>query len=102
MYNSSVKYNYDSETTKETKEMNYKTINATSMGTMMGMVCPPIYECPEERVIHREFIHEVPHVCPVNTKIINHHVYKHTFSPCYTCSEENEICNISEGCPNNF
>ena len=38
------------------------------------------------------------HVCPVNTRIVNHHIYKHTFSPCYTCCEENEVCNITEPC----
>jgi hypothetical protein len=25
------------------------------------MMCPPIYECPKERCIHREIVHEVPH-----------------------------------------
>ena len=36
-------------------------------------------------------------VCPINTRIINHHIYKHTYSPCYTCCEENEVSNIEEG-----
>ena len=35
---------------------------------------------------------------PVNTRIINHHIYKHTYSPCYTCTEENEICNVHDNC----
>ena len=26
---------------------------------MPGMVCAPVYECPQERVIHREIMHEV-------------------------------------------
>lgn len=26
--------------------------------------CPPIYECPQERCVHREIIHEVPQVSP--------------------------------------
>lgn len=25
-----------------------------------GVVCPPVYECPVEKCIHREIIHEVP------------------------------------------
>lgn len=25
-----------------------------------GVVCPPIYECPQERVCHRYICHEVP------------------------------------------
>lgn len=70
--------------------------------TMTGMVCPPVYECPQERCIHRQIVHEVPHVCPVNTRIINHHIYKHTYSPCYTCTEENEVCNIQDNCPCKF
>ena len=67
-----------------------------------GVVCPPVYECPKERCVHREFVHEVPHVCPVNTRIINHHVYRHTYSPCYTCCEENVVSNINPGCCNTF
>ncbi len=65
--------------------------------SMPGIVCPPVYECPVERCVHRSFVHEVPHVCPVNTRIINHHIYRHTYSPCYTCCEENEVSNVQEG-----
>ena len=106
--------NYEVETNKETTTTN-KTKESQSMmmesGMNMGygmgysnagMMCPPIYECPQERVIHRQYIHNVPHVCPINTRIVNHHVYKHTYSPCYTCCEENEVCNVTEGCCNNF
>lgn len=64
----------------------------------MPQMCLPIYECPRERCVHREIIHNVPHVVPINTKIINHHIYKHTYSPCYTCTEENEVCNVNECC----
>ena len=67
-----------------------------------GMMCPPVYECPTERCVHRHIVHEVPHVCPINTRIINHHIYKHTYSPCYTCTEENEICNINDNCCGRF
>lgn len=67
-----------------------------------GMVLPPVYECGKERQIHRNIIHEVPHICPVNTRIINHHIYKHTYSPCYTCCEENVVCNVHEGSCCNF
>ena len=62
--------------------------------SMPGMVCAPIYECPQERVCHRYICHEVPHIMPCNTRIINHHVYRHTFTPTYTCCEENEISNV--------
>ena len=65
-------------------------------------MCAPIYECLEERCIHKQIIHDVPHVCPVNTRIINHHIYRHTYTPCYTCTEENEVCNVTCGCPGSF
>ena len=64
--------------------------------SLPGVVCPPVYECPEERVCHRYICHEVPHIKPCNTRIINHHVYRHTFTPCYTCCEENEFSNVYE------
>ena len=51
----------------------------------------------QERVINRTFVHEVPHVCPIHTRIINHHVYKHTYRPAYTCSEENVCSNVQCG-----
>lgn len=56
----------------------------------------PIFETPEETVCHRYMCYEVPHIKPCNTKIINHHIYKHTFTPVYTCQEENVCENIYE------
>ena len=70
--------------------------------TMPGVICPPVYECPQERCIHKQIVHEVPHIMPINTRIINHHIYRHTYSPCYTCTEENEVCNVTESCPCKF
>jgi len=49
--------------------MNNSYINSSYMNNlnygympevMPGIVCPPVYECPEERCIHREICHEVP------------------------------------------
>ena len=60
-------------------------------------MCPPIMECPQERCCHRYICHEVPHVIPCNTRIINHHVYRHTFTPSYTCCEENTCTNVQCG-----
>ena len=57
----------------------------------------PLNEGVQERVINRTFVHEVPHVCPIHTRIINHHVYKHTYRPAYTCSEENVCSNVQCG-----
>ena len=72
------------------------------MMNMIGCQMPPVYECPQERVCHKEIVHEVPHICPINTRIINHHIYRHTYTPCYTSCEENEICNVYDGCCNRF
>lgn len=56
----------------------------------------------QERVINRTFVHEVPHTCPIHTRIINHHVYKHTYRPVYTCSEENVCSNVQCGSCSQF
>lgn len=37
------------------------------------------------------------HVCPIKTRVINHHVYKHTYRPEYSCSEENTVTNVQCG-----
>ena len=65
---------------------------------MCGCACPPVYECPQERVI----VHEAPHVMPIHTKIINHHVYKHSYTPCYTMSECDTCENVYDPCCKNF
>lgn len=70
-----------------------------NMSMPMGSMCPPnmcmpIYECPEERVCHRYICYEVPHIKPCNTRIINHHIYRHTFTPAYSECEENVIENV--------
>ena len=62
----------------------------------------PIKEAVQEKCIHRTFVHEVPHVCPIHTRIINHHVFKHTYRPAYTCSEENVCSNVQCGSCCNF
>ena len=37
-----------------------------------------------------------------NVGIVNNHIYKHTYMPEYTCSEENICTNINDNCSNNF
>lgn len=54
----------------------------------------PVMECPKEVCCHRYIYHDVPHIMPMNTRIINHHVYRHSYIPEYTCCEENEYCNV--------
>ncbi len=71
-------------------------MNTNMMGynqPMAGSYSSPMVETPQERVVHRNFVHEVPHVCPINTRIINHHIYRHTYQPRYTCCEENVVTN---------
>lgn len=70
--------------------------------TMMGSVQGPIIEPGRERVVHRNIIHEVKHICPMNTKIINNHIFKHTYEPRYTCCEENTCTNVQCGSCCNF
>lgn len=53
---------------------------------------PTITKCVE-----KEFYHEVPHVCPIHTHVVNRHIYNHSYTPQYTCSEENQVCNIDNG-----
>ena len=74
------------------------------MNTMKpdACACPPVYECPQERVCERYIVHEVPHIMPINTKIVNHHIYRHTFTPCYTMSECDTCENVYDPCPKNF
>lgn len=81
-------------------DINITNQNANMNTNMMGYNQPmtgsynsPMVETPQERVVHRNFVHEVPHVCPINTRIINHHIYRHTYQPRYTCCEENVVTN---------
>ena len=91
-------YNVESSASQETMESNTPACGVE----MGGCTMPEVTECVKERQIHRTICHTVPHVCPVHTRIINHHVYKHVYRPCYTCSEENVIVNEDPGCCNMF
>ena len=64
---------------------------------MMGNIMSPVIEQGRERIVNRTFVHEVPHICPIHTHIINKHIYKHTYAPQYSCSEENQVCNMDCG-----
>lgn len=78
-------------------------MNMNENNNMMGGAFPntnmttPIIEPGRERVVNRTFVHEVPHICPINTRIINNHVFKHTYQPRYTCCEENTCTNVQCG-----
>lgn len=104
--------NYTSETSsKYTVNMDgaaygYPEAMPAGMPMTGGMDCgcdmPPVRECPQERVVNCEYVHNVPHIVPINTRIINHHIYRHFYTPCYTSCEENVISNVYDNCPNRF
>ena len=71
--------------------MNTNTMEGYNTPTMTT-TSAPIIEPGRERVVNRTFIHNVPHICPVNTRIINKHIYRHTYQPQYTCCEQNVVC----------
>ena len=74
--------------------MNNETMNYNNT------TCPnnqPIMEPMQEKCVHRTIMHEVNHVCPIRTKIINHHVYRHTYRPEYSCCEENVCSEVQCG-----
>lgn len=53
----------------------------------------PIMEPTITNCIEKEFYHEVPHCCPIHTHVVNKHIYTHTYTPQYSCSEENVVIN---------
>lgn len=58
----------------------------------------PIMEPTITNCVEKEFYHEVPHCCPIHTHVINKHIYNHTYTPEYSCSEENVVINNDCGC----
>ena len=79
----------------------YQNMNSVASSNM-GMTSAPIIEPMRERVVNRTIEHIVPHVCPIRTKIVNHHVFRHTYTPDYSCCEENVCTNIDCGSCCNF
>lgn len=80
-----------------------RNCNCSRQPQMMGGCCrqPQMENCIMEptitKCVEKEFYHEVPHVCPIHTHVINKHIYNHSYTPQYTCSEENQVCNIDNG-----
>ena len=76
----------------------FNLFNKGCCGQPMNQGCMEreIVEPTINKCIEKEFYHEVPHVCPIHTHVINKHIYKHTYTPQYSCSEENQVYN--EGC----
>ena len=65
--------------------------------SLEGIKYPSMCECPQERCCTRQIHHNIEHIIPINTKIINHHIYHHIYKPVYTCTEEN-ICSSDSTC----
>ena len=78
------------EGTPNMKDYNMEGYNMEMSGCKMD----PIVEKGCEKCVHRTICHEVEHICPVNTRVINHHVYRHVYKPCYTSCE---VSHINEG-----
>jgi len=64
--------------------------------------CEVVYEQPINKCVLNDIVHEIKHIVPINTNVINNHIYKNTYIPEYTCSEENVCTNIYDNCPNRF
>ena len=73
-------------------------MNNRKCGCEMSNMCGPIMEAPIEKCIQKNIVHEVEHICPINTKIINNHIYKHVYKPQYSCTEEDVVKNIDDCC----
>jgi len=87
---------YENENVNTGMNMNAGMMPMQGQCQNQGCMCPPVMECPQERVCHRELCYEVPHIIPVNTRIINHHIYRHTYQPMFTCTTEDEVSNVYE------
>jgi len=85
--------------------MNYESSSCYSDGNNMagmmscpqptcGCTCPPICECPQNQVCHRVMNYNVPHIIPMHTTMVNHHIYNHTYTPVYSYSEVDEVENV--------
>jgi len=70
---------------------------AMNQGFQQDFVEQQVVEPTITKCVEQEFYHEVPHVCPIHTHTINKHIYKHTYTPQYSCSEECQVENIDCG-----
>ena len=71
--------------------------NRDMFGMNQPMIEGQVIEPTINKCIEKEFYHEVPHVCPIHTHVINKHIYNHTYTPEYSCSEENQVVNNTTG-----
>ena len=92
-YGDGIDININNTNTNTNQNVNMNMNENFDDGFDMGMTTGPIVEPGRERVVQRNIVHEVKHVCPMNTRIINNHIFRHTYQPRYTCSEENVVTN---------
>ena len=92
-YGENIDININNTNTNTNQNVNMNMNENFDGGFDMGMNAGPIMEPGRERVVQRNIVHEVRHVCPINTRIINNHIYRHTYQPRYTCCEENVVTN---------
>lgn len=90
MYDGDIDINITNQNVNDNTNMNYGPMGGMPM---MGMTTVPVVETPRERVVYRNIYHTVPHVCPINTRVVNNHIYRHTYQPRYSCCEENVVTN---------
>ena len=90
-YGEGIDININNTNTNQNVNMNMN--ENFDAGMVDGMDGSPIVEPGRERVVQRNIVHNVKHVCPINTRIINNHIYRHTYEPRYTCCEENVVTN---------
>jgi len=91
-YGDGIDININNSNTNTNQNVNMN-MNMNDDGMNYGMEQSPIIEAGRERCVQRNILHEVKHICPINTRIINNHIYRHTYQPHYTCSEENVVTN---------
>ena len=90
-YGDNIDININNTNTNQNVNMNMN--DDFDGGYNAGMTTGPVVEPGRERVVQRNIVHEVKHVCPINTRIINNHIFRHTYQPRYTCCEENVVTN---------
>lgn len=96
MYDGDIDINITNQNVNDNTNMNTNTNMMYGLmggASMMGGTTCPVVETPRERVVYRNIYHNVPHVCPINTRVVNNHIYKHTYQPRYSCCEENVVTN---------
>ena len=92
-YGEGIDININNTNTNTNQNVNMNMNENFDGGYDMGMESGPVIEPGRERVVQRNIVHEVKHVCPINTRIINNHIFRHTYHPRYTCCEENVVTN---------